>query len=98
MPRTTPGFLCEVADRLPTKTAIVSIKRSVTFYELYEETLATAECLREFGIQPGDRVGVCMQKSIDQVSVILGILFIIVSTDQMALLWEMLQVLTERFA
>jgi amino acid adenylation domain-containing protein len=37
--------------------------------------MATAECLRELGIQPGDRVGICMEKSIDQVSVILGVLF-----------------------
>ena len=75
MPRTIPRFLREVAERLPEKTAIVSTKRSLTFCELHEEVLATAECLREFGIQSGDRVGVCMEKSIDQVSVILGILF-----------------------
>src|SRR5262249_25163423 len=31
--------------------------------------------LRELGIKPGDRVGICMEKSIDQVLVILGVLF-----------------------
>ncbi len=75
MPRTIPHFLCEATDKWPDKTAIVSKKRSVTFFELYEEALATAECLRELDIHSGDRVGVCMEKSLDQVSVILGILF-----------------------
>lgn len=74
MPRSIPRFLDEIAERLPDKPAIVSPARSVTFDELRRETLATAECLRELGIQGGDRVGVCMEKSIDQVSVILGIL------------------------
>jgi amino acid adenylation domain-containing protein len=36
--------------------------------------LATAECLRELNIQPGDRVGICMEKTVDQVLAILGVL------------------------
>ena len=75
MPRTIPRFLLEIAERLPEKTAIVSKQRSVTFSELLNEALTTAECLRELGIKSGDRIGVCMEKSVDQVSVILGILF-----------------------
>ena len=75
MPRTIPRFLAETAQRLPEKLAIVSNPRSLTFSGLYQEALATAECFRELGIQSGDRVGVCMEKSVDQVSVILGILF-----------------------
>lgn len=75
MPRTIPQFLCEVAERLPDKTAIVSKTRSITFSQLHDEALATGECLRELGIQTGDRVGICMEKSLDQVSVVLGVLF-----------------------
>jgi amino acid adenylation domain-containing protein len=74
MLRSIPHFLAEIAHRLPEKVAIVSNARSVTFCQLYQESLATAECLREFGIQAGDRVGICMEKSVDQVSVILGVL------------------------
>lgn len=74
MPRSIPRFLNEAAERLPDKIAIVSRARSISFAALRNEALATAECLRELGIQPGDRIGVCMEKSIDQVSVILGIL------------------------
>lgn len=75
MPRTITKFLRETAERLPNKVGIVSKEREITFSELYNEAMATAECLRELGIQTGDRVGVCMEKTIDQVSVILGILF-----------------------
>lgn len=74
MLRSIPRFLAAAAERLPEKAAIVSTARSVTFSELYQEALATAACLREFGIQAGDRVGICMEKSVDQVSVILGVL------------------------
>jgi len=70
-----PQILCETASRLPDKTAIVCRTRSVTFSQLLQEALSTAECLREIGIEPGDRVGICMEKTLDQVSVILGVLF-----------------------
>jgi len=75
MLRSIPRFLLETVRRLPDKTAIVSRERSVTFSQLHDEALATAECLREMGIQPGDRVGICMEKTVDQVSVILGVMF-----------------------
>src|SRR5262245_43147690 len=74
MPRTIPRFVREIAERLPDKVAIVSTARSITFSQLHDEALATAECLHELGIQTGDRVGICMEKSIDQISVILGVL------------------------
>ena len=74
MPGSIPRFLCEIGERLPEKIAMVSNARSATFSQLHAEALSTAECLRELGIQPGDRVGICMEKSVDQVSVILGVL------------------------
>ena len=70
-----PHLLQATAERLPGKTAIVSRERSVTFSELAHEALATAQCLRELGIAPGDRVGICMEKTLDQVSAILGVMF-----------------------
>ena len=72
--RSIPEFLCDIAERRPEKIAIVSDERSATFSQLYEEALATAECLRGIGVETGDRVGICMEKSLDQVSVILGVL------------------------
>ena len=75
MLRSIPNFLRETAERLPEKTAVVSRERSITFSQLHDEALASAQCLRELGIQPGDRVGICMEKTLDQVSVILGVMF-----------------------
>ena len=75
MLRSIPQFLLDTAQRLPEKKAIVSRERSVTFSQLRHEALTTAQCLRELGIQPGDRVGICMEKTVDQVSVILGVMF-----------------------
>src|SRR6267154_269261 len=75
MLRSIPRFLLETVQRLPDKTAIVSRERSVTFSQLHNEALATAECLREMGVQSGDRVGICMEKTVDQASVILGVMF-----------------------
>lgn len=71
---TIPRFLSETAARLPDKPAVVSRDRTVTFGDLHAESLATAQCLRELGVRAGDRVGVCMEKTVDQVCVILGIL------------------------
>jgi len=75
MPRSIPRFFRDTTLRLPDKTAIVARTESVTYAELMKRTLATAEALKELGIRPGERVGICMEKSIDQVSVILGVMF-----------------------
>lgn len=74
MPRLIPRLLENAAKKLPNKPAIVSQSRSITFSEIQTEAGAAAECLRELGIEAGDRVGVCMEKSIDQITAVLGIL------------------------
>ena len=75
MPRSIPRFLRETAERLDSKKVIISRNESVTYGELLNRVLATAEAIKELGIKPGDRVGICMEKTIDQVTVILGVLF-----------------------
>jgi amino acid adenylation domain-containing protein len=75
MSRSIPRFLSDIAERLPDKIGIVSKARSATFSQIHHEALVTAECLREIGVTPGDRVGICMEKTLDQVSIILGVLF-----------------------
>ncbi|MFN6994828.1 MAG: AMP-binding protein [Aquincola tertiaricarbonis] len=74
MPASIPRYLAQTAQRLPDKVAIVSRECSITFGELQAQAQATALCLREMGLQPGDRVGICMEKTIDQVLAILGVL------------------------
>lgn len=75
MPASIPRYLTETAQRLPDKVALVSRERSITFGQFYQEALASAECLREIGLHAGDRVGVCMEKTVDQAVAILGVLF-----------------------
>jgi amino acid adenylation domain-containing protein len=75
MPASIPRYLLQTAGRLPDKVAIVGRERSITFAELLTEAQATAQALREIGIASGDRVGICMEKTIDQVVAILGVLF-----------------------
>ncbi len=75
MPASIPRYLLQTAHRLPDKVAIVSRERSVTFGALLQEALATAQCLRELGLAKGDRVGICMEKTVDQAVAILGVLF-----------------------
>src|SRR5262249_35993518 len=39
------------------------------------EVVAAAQALAQLGVRPGDRVGICMQKTLDQVVAILGVLW-----------------------
>ena len=75
MPHSIPFFLTQSATQFGDKHFIVSQSDSVTYSAFNSDVLATAECLKELGVGPGDRVGICMEKSIDQVCVILAILF-----------------------
>lgn len=72
--RAIPHYLTAAAARWPDKTAVVSNQDAVSFQNLHDASLVTAECLRELGVRPGDRVGVCMGKTIEQVYVLLGVL------------------------
>ena len=75
MYRSIPAFLEHTAARLPEKKALVSRDESISFAKLRKDALATAEALKELGVEAGDRVGVCMEKSIDQACVVLGVLY-----------------------
>lgn len=75
MPASIPRFLLQTAERLPGKVAVIGRERSATFAELLTEAQATAQALREIGITAGTRIGICMEKTVDQVVAILGVLF-----------------------
>jgi amino acid adenylation domain-containing protein len=72
---TIPAHLDHTLTATPDKEAIFDRGASMTFKELHTEALAAAQALTQLGIRPGDRVGICMQKSLDQVVAILGVLW-----------------------
>ena len=58
----------------PDHVALVDSSRSMTFLELYRITTQTCSALIHLGVSKGDRIGVCMSKSIEQVIALIAIL------------------------
>ncbi|GGL11843.1 non-ribosomal peptide synthetase [Sphaerisporangium melleum] len=62
------------ALREPARTAVVTGAGSVTYGELLDRATAVAAALREAGHAPGDIVAIVMDKGIEQVVAVLGVL------------------------
>src|SRR5207244_1087649 len=60
--------------RFGPKTGLRDGSQSLTFAELRDAAARTATALRQAGVGRGDRVGICMAKSVDQAVAILGVL------------------------
>jgi acyl-CoA synthetase (AMP-forming)/AMP-acid ligase II len=71
---TIHALLAEAAEAYGSAVAVTDGPRRLTFGELRQAALATASVLREQGIGRGDRVGICLAKSIDQVVALLAVL------------------------
>jgi acyl-CoA synthetase (AMP-forming)/AMP-acid ligase II len=72
---TIPAQFERTLSEFAGKEAIFVREASLTFRQLHSEALAAAQALAELGVNAGDRVGVCMQKTLDQVVAILGVLW-----------------------
>jgi len=72
---TIPAQFEQTLSAVPDKAAVVSGCQSLTFRQLHAEAVAAAKGLESLGMLPGDRVGICMQKTLDQVVAILGVLW-----------------------
>jgi len=72
---TIPAQFEQTLSAFPDKIAVFSGCESLTFRQLHAEAAAAAQVLAQLGVQPGDRVGICMQKNLDQVIAILGVLW-----------------------
>jgi amino acid adenylation domain-containing protein len=64
----------EQVVRTPGNTAAVFEKQEVTYEQLNREANRLAHLLRKKGVEPGNIVGLMMERSIDMVTAILGIL------------------------
>src|SRR6266581_2002636 len=72
---TIPAQFDRTLSALPDKAAVFSGSESLTFRQLHAEAVAAAQALASLGVLPGDRIGICMQKTLDQVVAILGVLW-----------------------
>ena len=72
---TIPVQFEQTLSGVPDKAAVFSGGASLTFRQLHAEAVAAAQALASLGVSPGDRVGICMQKTLDQVVAILGVLW-----------------------
>jgi amino acid adenylation domain-containing protein len=72
---TIPTQFEQTLSVAPDKGAVFSGNKSLTFRQLHAEAVAAAQALAQLGVRSGDRVGICMQKTLDQVVAILGVLW-----------------------
>lgn len=61
--------------RCPDKDAVFGAADSASYRELHRRAILVSLVLESLGVSAGDRVGVWMLKSIDQVAAILGVLY-----------------------
>ncbi|MFB7552704.1 amino acid adenylation domain-containing protein [Streptomyces sp. NPDC056154] len=60
--------------RRPDAPAVTFEGRTLTYRQLDQESAGYAAGLRNLGVRPGDRVGVCLERSLDLVVVLLAVL------------------------
>lgn len=63
-----------IAMQNPQATALSYGEDRLTYRELEEHSNRMAQALRDCGVRDGDRVGVCMERSLDLVKILLAIL------------------------
>ena len=73
--KTIPAQFEQTLSAVPDKVAVFSGDASLTFRQLHLEAVAASQALAQLGVRPGDRVGICMQKTPDQVVAILAVLW-----------------------
>ncbi|MEW6737643.1 MAG: condensation domain-containing protein, partial [Acidobacteriota bacterium] len=64
----------EQVEKSPDTTAIVCGQDSITYRELNKRANQMARYLQEFGLEPEQLVGICMERSIETISCMLAIL------------------------
>ena len=62
-----PQILENLNHESQDKIAVIHDSRKISFKDLYHQAISLSNFLVQAGIKKGDRVGICMNKSIDQV-------------------------------
>jgi len=71
-PFATPHAVAEMAQRHPDATALVAPCGTLTYAELDAQASRVAAWLRSRGIGREDLVGICVERSFDQLAIVLG--------------------------
>ncbi|MGW1198761.1 amino acid adenylation domain-containing protein [Streptomyces sp. NPDC002536] len=74
VPDTIPGLFGRQAQRTPDRPAVTCGEETITYAALDARSTGLAAALREHGVCPGDRVGVCLARGIDLVVSLLAVL------------------------
>jgi len=69
-----PQAIDNTADRIPEKEAVRCLGKSLTYGELAKQSSSLARVLKEHGVKRGDRVGTYMNKSLETVVSLYGIM------------------------
>lgn len=71
---TIPGLFEQQARRTPDRPAVTCGDRTISYAELDAASARLAAALRERGVRPGDRVGVCLERGTDLIVALLAVL------------------------
>jgi amino acid adenylation domain-containing protein len=71
---TIPDLILAQAERTPDAVAVRQWDARLTYRELVERAAGLADALRELGVVPETRVGVCATRDVDYVATVLGVL------------------------
>ena len=69
-----PELFAATVQRAPAAIAVVDGARALTYAELDRRSRQLAYRLLDLGLRPGDRVGICVERSIEEIVALLGAL------------------------
>ncbi len=75
MPTTLTELLQQSATRFPDHCAYRFGKQGITFRELNQQASALGSCLIKSGVKVGDRIGILLNRSIDSILAVYGVIF-----------------------
>ena len=70
--KTLKDLVLEASKKYSSKIAVEEGSNSITFKKIYSESLKVSKFLTDNGLKKGDRVSICMSKSINQILSIIG--------------------------
>ena len=73
-PNTLSSAFLLTAERFPDRLAISDGPKTLTYRQLRTQAVDIAERLKQDGVAPGVRVGICLPRSADQISAMLGVI------------------------